>query len=145
MDWPHRGALLEYNAGLYRWPGGEISDFHSPQPRGPASPGGAPRVCRAGHRWALYGLQRELLQKLIEGEASPIWQDQQVYRIFCSYSGWGAGQLDAELAAGGWVVQPATAEYIFRTDSPQMWKSSMEREGGIYRFFSGMPVDPDVN
>ena len=66
-------------------------------------------------------------------------------RLLTGYAGWGAGQLDAELAAGGWVVQPATAEYIFRTDSPEMWKSSMEREGGIYRFFSGMPVDPDVN
>ena len=91
------------------------------------------------------GCSRELLQKLIEGEESPVWQDQLVYRVFCGYSGWGAGQLDGELSAGGWVVQPATAEYIFRTDSPQMWKSSMERQGGIYRFFSGMPVDPDVN
>ena len=87
----------------------------------------------------------ELLQCLIEGEDSAIWADQQVYRIFCGYSGWGAGQLDAELAAGGWVIQPATAEYIFQTESPELWKNSMDRQGGIYRFFSGMPVDPDVN
>jgi putative transcriptional regulator len=91
------------------------------------------------------GSSLELLQALIEDEDSAIWADQQVYRVFCGYSGWGGGQLEGELAAGGWVVQPATAEYIFRTDSPEMWKSSMERQGGIYRFFSGMPVDPDVN
>ena len=91
------------------------------------------------------GCSRELLQKLIEGEDSPIWKDQQIYRVFCGYSGWGAGQLDGELRAGGWVVQPASAEYIFQTESPSLWKSSMERQGGIYRFFSGMPVDPDVN
>jgi len=91
------------------------------------------------------GSSLELLQALIEDEDSAIWADQQVYRVFCGYSGWGGGQLEGELATGGWVVQPATAEYIFRTDSPEMWKSSMERQGGIYRFFSGMPVDPDVN
>lgn len=91
------------------------------------------------------GCSRELLQKLIEDEDSETWADQQVYRVFCGYSGWGAGQLEAELAAGGWVVQPAGVEFILQTDTPELWKNSMEREGGIYRFFSGMPVDPDVN
>ena len=87
----------------------------------------------------------ELLQTLIEDEVSAIWEGQQIYRVFCGYSGWGAGQLDGELAAGGWVIQPATAEYIFQTESPELWRNSMDRQGGIYRFFSGMPVDPDVN
>lgn len=91
------------------------------------------------------GSSLELLQALIEDEGSAIWADQQVYRVFCGYSGWGGGQLEGELAAGGWVVQPATAEYIFQTKSPELWKNSMDRQGGIYRFFSGMPTDPDVN
>ena len=91
------------------------------------------------------GSSLELLQALIEDEGSAIWADQQVYRVFCGYSGWGGGQLEGELAAGGWVVQPAKAEYIFQTKSPELWKNSMDRQGGIYRFFSGMPTDPDVN
>lgn len=91
------------------------------------------------------GSSLELLQALIEDEVSAIWEGQQIYRVFCGYSGWGAGQLDGELAAGGWVIQPATAEYIFQTDSPELWRNSMDRQGGIYRFFSGMPTDPDVN
>ena len=91
------------------------------------------------------GSSLELLQTLIEDEGSAIWADQQIYRVFCGYSGWGGGQLEGELAAGGWVVQPAKAEYIFQTKSPELWKNSMDRQGGIYRFFSGMPTDPDVN
>ncbi|MEC8935531.1 MAG: YqgE/AlgH family protein [Planctomycetota bacterium] len=91
------------------------------------------------------GSSLELLQVLIEDEGSAIWADQQVYRVFCGYSGWGGGQLEGELAAGGWVVQSAKAEYIFETKSPELWKNSMDRQGGIYRFFSGMPTDPDVN
>ncbi|MCH2581269.1 MAG: YqgE/AlgH family protein [Planctomycetes bacterium] len=91
------------------------------------------------------GSSLELLQALIEDEGSAIWADQQVYRVFCGYSGWGGGQLEGELAAGGWVVQPAKAEYIFQTKSPELWKNSMDRQGGIYRFFSGMPTAPDVN
>ena len=91
------------------------------------------------------GSSLELLQALIEDEGSAIWADQQVYRVFCGYSGWGGGQLEGELAAGGWGGQPATAEYIFQTKSPELWKNSMDRQGGIYRFFSGMPTDPDVN
>ena len=91
------------------------------------------------------GSSLELLQALIEDEESAVWAGEQVYRVFCGYSGWGAGQLDSELTAGGWVIQPATAEYIFQTDSPALWRNSMDRQGGIYRFFSGMPIDPDVN
>ena len=59
--------------------------------------------------------------------------------------GYPAGIATGSLAAGGGGIQPATAEYIFQTDSPELWRNSMDRQGGIYRFFSGMPTDPDVN
>jgi putative transcriptional regulator len=32
------------------------------------------------------------------------------------YSGWGAGQLESEIAENGWLTCPATSELLFDTD-----------------------------
>ena len=34
-------------------------------------------------------------------------------KYFAGYSGWGKGQLDAEIDEGEWVLTPATAEHVF--------------------------------
>ena len=67
------------------------------------------------------------------------------FRVFCGYAGWGAGQLDRELADGGWVVQRASRSVITGTRPEVLWQEAMERQGGFYRFFSLMPQDPDRN
>jgi putative transcriptional regulator len=43
------------------------------------------------------------------------------YRMFTGYSGWGAGQLEGELAAGDWAVVPATAQLLFDTPVEELW------------------------
>jgi putative transcriptional regulator len=43
-------------------------------------------------------------------------------RVFRGYSGWGAGQLERELASGDWSVQSATGELLFDTPSDDLWK-----------------------
>ncbi|MGA2616781.1 MAG: YqgE/AlgH family protein [Thermoguttaceae bacterium] len=45
-------------------------------------------------------------------------QLQQPYKVFAGYVGWGAQQLDLEVAQGIWRSMPATADYVFsaRTD-----------------------------
>jgi putative transcriptional regulator len=71
--------------------------------------------------------------------------DGALFRVFSGYSGWGAGQLDGELKAGGWLTIPASAEKVFRSPPERLWGLTLEEVGGIYRFYSMMPLDPEMN
>jgi putative transcriptional regulator len=42
-------------------------------------------------------------------------------RLFLGYSGWGAGQLEGELAAGSWVPAPLHLGAVFGTDMEATW------------------------
>ncbi len=42
-------------------------------------------------------------------------------RIFIGYAGWDGGQLEAEIAAGGWQVQAASAAQVFELDPSRLW------------------------
>ena len=66
-------------------------------------------------------------------------------RVFAGYSGWGPGQLEAELAEDAWIVDPALPEDVF-TDRPEsLWRRVLERKGGEYRRVSMVPKDPRMN
>lgn len=47
------------------------------------------------------------------------------YRMFAGYSGWGPDQLERELVAGAWHVQPATGEILFDTPVDELWDRLM--------------------
>jgi len=42
-------------------------------------------------------------------------------RIFAGYAGWAPGQLQAEIARGGWYVLPADPAYIFHPEPARVW------------------------
>ena len=50
-------------------------------------------------------------------------------RLIIGYSGWGAGQLEAELQASAWLLSEVTAELIFSTPAEQMWETAIRRLG----------------
>ena len=60
----------------------------------------------------------ELLQKLL-GREKPM----EGLRIFIGYSGWGPGQLQAEIERGDWTPAPADAGAIFDRKSEHPWRS----------------------
>jgi len=43
------------------------------------------------------------------------------FRVFTGYSGWGAGQLEGELAQGAWCLVRATADLVFETPADELW------------------------
>lgn len=51
-------------------------------------------------------------------------------RLFAiGYAGWGAGQLEAELAAQAWYVVPADERLIFDDSSEGKWQRAMAKRG----------------
>jgi putative transcriptional regulator len=66
-------------------------------------------------------------------------------RAFVGHSGWGPGQLDAELERGDWIVEPATREDAFTETPVGLWESVLTRKGGSYALVARMPPDPSVN
>jgi putative transcriptional regulator len=51
-------------------------------------------------------------------------------RVFAlGYAGWGAGQLDAEIQANGWMIVPADAEIVFSNDNETKWQRALAKLG----------------
>lgn len=48
-------------------------------------------------------------------------------RVYSGYSGWASGQLQLEIARGGWHVQPADAATVFDKDPARIWPELIER------------------
>ena len=69
-------------------------------------------------------------------------------RVFAGYSGWGPGQLDEELAAGGWLVAEITADELFGPCN-EIWEVLMNKVGrdiisqGVPR--NSIPNNPNCN
>lgn len=66
-------------------------------------------------------------------------------RGFVGHSGWGPGQLDAELERGDWILEPARREDAFTSRPLELWQSVLMRKGGSYALVARMPPDPSVN
>lgn len=50
-------------------------------------------------------------------------------RMVVGYAGWGAGQLDVELAEGSWLLAPVQSDLIFETSVDSMWEAAIRRLG----------------
>jgi putative transcriptional regulator len=66
-------------------------------------------------------------------------------RVFAGHSGWGPGQLDAELEEGSWIVGELQAGEVFAEASDELWPVALERKGGPYALLARIPEDPSVN
>jgi putative transcriptional regulator len=66
-------------------------------------------------------------------------------RLFIGYSGWGEGQLDAEITEKTWLTVKATKKLIFHSDHKEVWKDSIKHLGGDYEMMVNFPIDPQLN
>ena len=66
-------------------------------------------------------------------------------RIFAGYSGWGAGQLEAEVEEGSWLVVPALPGDLTTAAPERLWGEVLRRQGGRVSLLATFPVDPLQN
>ena len=66
-------------------------------------------------------------------------------RVFAGYSGWGPGQLEAELEEPAWIVAAAEPDDVFAHDPDELWRDVLQRKGGMYSLIATMPFDPSRN
>lgn len=50
------------------------------------------------------------------------------FRVYSGYAGWGPGQLDAEIARGGWHVIPAERDIVFSPADDETWRELLPRD-----------------
>jgi len=65
----------------------------------------------------------ELLRRLLESSPPP------TARLMIGYSGWGPGQLEAELESSSWLISEIDRQLIFETPPEQMWEAAIRRLG----------------
>lgn len=66
-------------------------------------------------------------------------------RIFAGYAGWGAGQLEGEVAEGSWYVVQGEVPDVFRADPVDLWREVLRRQPGDLALHSTRPIDPGLN
>ncbi len=66
-------------------------------------------------------------------------------RVFAGYAGWGAGQLEAEIDVGAWLVLDGIPEDAFADEPDRLYPSILRRQGGEMALLSTYPDDPVLN
>ena len=66
-------------------------------------------------------------------------------RVFNGYAGWGPGQLDGELALGGWFVLDSAPGDLITEDPERLFRDVLRRQGGRFAMLANCPSDLRLN
>ena len=64
--------------------------------------------------------------------------------VFTGYAGWGAGQLDMELAEGAWWVFDSEPDDL-SADPAELWHQVLARQSSAATLLREHPDDPSLN
>jgi putative transcriptional regulator len=66
-------------------------------------------------------------------------------RLIVGYSGWGAGQLDRELATGSWLPAAISVDLVFEEDPQGIWRRAVRSIGNLADGLADLPPDVSWN
>ena len=66
-------------------------------------------------------------------------------RLYAGSAGWGAGQLEDEVAEGAWWLLDACPQDVATTDPANLWREVLRRQHGEVAWFANHPDDPSAN
>lgn len=66
-----------------------------------------------------FSASRAVLEQLLEKNLD--------FRVYAGYAGWSPGQLEQEIARGGWHVLPGDPEMVFDPEPLTLWKELVTR------------------
>lgn len=145
----NRPLELEITGQLAAW-----APLASPPARifegGPVEPAGALALSRwlspamAPEGWASMAEGVGVLDLNLDASSLPL-DDIEGFRLFAGYSGWGAGQLEAELRDEAWFVVDAEPGDPFDPDPEELWRRVLRRQPGKLALFAYFPSDPRAN
>jgi putative transcriptional regulator len=81
----------------------------------------------------------------LEQDAALIVPDVEALRVFAGYAGWGAGQLEGELAEEAWLVLDALPGDLFTPDPSHLWRAVLRRQPGKLQMLANYPPHPSFN
>ena len=67
------------------------------------------------------------------------------FRVFSGYSGWGAGQLEGEIARGDWLTHPACRELVFHEDPYSLYETLLQKFYESNHLLPHRVKDPSAN
>lgn len=79
------------------------------------------------------------------GEAAASGSMKHCFRVFSGYSGWGANQLEGEIARGDWLVHCATRELVFHEDPYSIYEELLQRFYAANHLFPHRVKDATFN
>lgn len=88
------------------------------------------------------GGELDALARLLE--ADPEGASSRV-RMLLGYSGWGAKQLEGELASGAWVPAALQPEWPFHPDGQRVWRAVLRSLGRLAQGLEDLPPDVSWN
>jgi putative transcriptional regulator len=87
------------------------------------------------------GLPPETLRTVL---ADPLAPGESLH-AYLGHAGWGAGQLDAEMEQGSWILCSGDARVVFETPFERAWDRVLESLGPRYADLAHYPADPRLN
>lgn len=67
------------------------------------------------------------------------------FRFFIGYSGWGEGQLNAEIDQKAWWLTSADTGLVFDEESNLLWQECVRRMGSDFAYLADSPEDYSWN